>query len=92
MNKQIKIKILEELRRQIDNADDEIIHALAKRFAVVKEVGKLKKEKNIPPLDEKRWSEILNTITTKAKKLNLPEKLVLKLYEEIHQEALTLEK
>lgn len=85
-------KTLEDLRKEIDDADEQLLLALAKRFSVIREIGKLKKEHNITPLDEKRWNEVLNKIITISKKYTIPENLVKKIYEEIHISALKIEK
>jgi chorismate mutase len=85
-------KPLEKLREEIDEIDNEIITLIAKRFRVVDDIGKVKKEKNIPPLDEKRWRKVIEKITQKAKENNVPVELVEKIYKEIHQTALSIEK
>lgn len=43
-----------DLRGDIDKIDAEIIHILAMRFQTVQKIKKLKHEKNLPVLDEKR--------------------------------------
>jgi len=83
---------LEKLREEIDEIDNEIIALIAKRFRVVAAIGKVKKEKNIPPLDEKRWEKVVEKITQKAKENNVPVELVEKIYKEIHHTALSIEK
>lgn len=85
-------KTLDDLRKEIDIIDDELLKVLVKRFDVVRKIGKLKQEQHIPPLDEKRWQEVRHNITEKAKKLNLSEETISNIYEEIHNAALTLEK
>ena len=85
-------KSLKKLREEIDEIDKEIIALIAKRFRVVTTIGKVKKEKNIPPLDEKRWEQVVEKITQKAKENNVPVELVEKIYEEIHHTALSIEK
>ena len=85
-------KTLGEYRKAIDEIDEELLKVLAKRFDVVNEIGKLKKEKNILPLDEKRWEEVMGKINNKAKKLNLPKTFVKKIYDEIHKAALMIER
>lgn len=86
------MKTLSDLRREIDTADEEIINALAKRFSVVGEIAKLKKNKKIEPLDKKRWNEVLQKVTSKTKKLQISEDLIKKIYDEIHQASLKIEK
>lgn len=84
-------KTLEDLRKEINKTDEQILSILAKRFAIVKEIGKLKREQNIAPLDEKRWQEVLEKIIETSKKHNISEELIKTIYEEIHKTALTIE-
>ena len=73
---------LEELRKQIDEIDEQIVSLLAKRMKVVKTVGQLKMKNNIPILDKSRWQKII-----KSKK-----GYIKKIWEIIHKEALRIEK
>lgn len=84
-------KTLDDLRQEIDAADEEILTALAKRIQTVREIGRLKKEQKIKPLDEERWQHVRQKLSEKTKALNLPEDLIQKIYEEIHQSALKIE-
>jgi chorismate mutase len=86
------MKTLEDLRKEIDLLDDALIQVIAKRMEIVLEIGKIKKEMNIEPLDEQRWQKVSTRIKDTAKKYNLSEDLVKKVYEEIHQSALKIEK
>jgi chorismate mutase len=86
------MKTLDELRKEIDLLDNALIQVIAKRMEIVQEIGKIKKEMNIEPLDEQRWQNILKRINGIAKKYHLSEDLVKKIYEEIHHTALTIEK
>ncbi|HVA96750.1 MAG TPA: chorismate mutase [Candidatus Acidoferrales bacterium] len=85
-------KSLDDLRKNIDAADEELLQALAKRIGIVHEIGKLKQQKQIAPLDEKRWQEVMQKITKKAKEHNLPTELIEKIFDEIHKSALSIEK
>ncbi len=76
------MKYLEDLRKQIDSLDEQIVALLVKRMEIVKEIGKYKKENNLPPLDDIRWQEII-----KSKK-----GFIKKIWEIIHKEALKIEK
>ena len=49
-------KTLEDYRKEIDKIDEELLHTLAKRFDVVRKIGKLKKENNC---DETVWTNLL---------------------------------
>jgi len=72
---------LEFFRKQIDEVDEQIVNLLAKRMKVVEKVGKYKKENNIPPLDKKRWQEVIKT----------KKGFIKKIWEIIHEEALKIE-
>ena len=85
-------KTLEELRKEIDEIDEELLNILSKRMDVVRAIGKVKKENNRNPLDEKRWNDVLERIKSKSKNLSISEELVKKIYDEIHDAALKIEK
>ena len=84
-------KSLERLREQIDALDEELLNILAKRINVVREIGKYKKARSIPPLDEKRWQEVLKSKLSKAHSWNVSETLVESLYNLIHEHSLEIE-
>ena len=86
------MKTLDELRKEIDEIDIEIIHLLGKRMDIVREIGKLKKENDLAPLDEKRWQEVVKKVSKIAKDHSLSQDLIIKIYEEIHKTALKIEK
>jgi chorismate mutase len=50
---------LEEVRRQIDELDSEIIKLLDKRFLLVEKVVEIKKEKNIETVQPKREDQVI---------------------------------
>ncbi|MAG91565.1 hypothetical protein CMO83_02715 [Candidatus Woesearchaeota archaeon] len=67
---------IEEIRKQVDELDDEILNNLIKRKDLVKELSTIKKEMNTPVFDEKRETEILNRLRKKAKEYGLEENFV----------------
>jgi len=73
---------LKDFRKHIDELDEQIVNLLAKRMQVVEKVGKYKKENNLPPLDKRRWQEVIKTKKGYIKKI----------WEIIHKEALKIEK
>jgi len=73
---------LDSFRKQIDEIDGQIVNLLAKRMQVVEKVGKYKKENNLPPLDKRRWQEVIKT----------KKGFIKKIWEIIHEEALKIEK
>ncbi len=55
-----------ELRKRIDEIDEQIIRLLKERMAVAQEVGQLKKELKIPVEDVRREKEIIRRLTKSA--------------------------
>ena len=85
------MKTLAVLRQEIDLLDEELLKIIAKRMDIVREIGNLKKEKNLETLDIDRWQSVLEKIKEAAKNNNLSEEFVEKLYHEIHQASLKLQ-
>ncbi|MFP4001543.1 MAG: chorismate mutase [Candidatus Natronoplasma sp.] len=50
---------IHELRERIDEIDEKILKLLDKRAAVAKEIGEIKKEKDISITDTEREKEVL---------------------------------
>src|SRR3989338_7696778 len=65
------IDLIEDLRKAIDELDEEILSLISKRKDLVKEVGKLKENLDLPIFDKKREEEIIKNLSKKAKKLGL---------------------
>lgn len=58
---------LEELRKEIDKVDDELIALIEKRMDIATDIAKYKKENNLPVLNSKREREKLNDISLKSR-------------------------
>ncbi len=85
-------KKLENLRKQIDNLDQDLLALFAKRTSIVRKIGKFKKIHGIPPLDEKRWQQVLEGKLVKAESLNLSKDFIKKIYTLIHKYSLRIER
>ncbi|HTK03491.1 MAG TPA: chorismate mutase [Alphaproteobacteria bacterium] len=83
---------LDKLRQKLDKVDHKILAALAERFKIVLEVSKFKKANNIKPLDQKRWNFVIKNRKLIGKSLGLSPKFVKNVFEEIHKEALKIER
>jgi chorismate mutase len=79
-------------RAQIDTIDHEIVYLLSRRFENVKEIGKIKKENNIPALQQDRFKTLLQNLIEDAEHRMLNTKLIEDIWELIHNESLRLEK
>jgi chorismate mutase len=82
---------IKPMREKIDILDDKILELIAQRLEVVREVGELKKEFNIPPLQPERWKEVLEKLKKKGGEKNISEELIEKIWNAIHEEALKIE-
>ncbi len=66
---------LQDLRKQIDEADQQWLSALARRFAVTKQVGELKSANNMPLVDPDREARQMAHIAEIAKEHGVNPKL-----------------
>ncbi|MDA1316398.1 MAG: chorismate mutase [bacterium] len=83
---------IKDLRMQIDKLDHAIIDLIAKRFELVKEIGSLKKENGIEPLDTKRFYQVLMDRVAYARERGVSEKLIETVWHDIHDHSLEIEK
>ncbi|HOJ50599.1 MAG TPA: prephenate dehydratase [Spirochaetota bacterium] len=87
------MKRIEELREKIDEIDNKIIELLDKRAFYAKEIGKIKKELNLPIYSPEREISIFKRIEeiTKNNK-NMPTNVIKQIYKEIISYTRALEK
>jgi len=83
---------MKNLRKQIDILDKELIRTLSERMSIVKKIGEYKKEHNLEPLDEKRWSEVLESRKKWARKMELDEEFIEEIFNTIHTKSIDIEK
>jgi chorismate synthase len=74
---------VESLRFLIDGCDDLIVESLARRMALARRIGELKKEKKLAVRDAGREKEVLARTAGVAEELELPRKDVARLFKEI---------
>jgi len=79
---------LEELRKEIDILDREILNLFAKRFKISEKVWIIKKEIGKEILDTNRWESLLKEIKKEGKMLWLSEVFVEDIWERIHEESM----
>lgn len=82
---------LDRMRKQMDILDDELLHMLSLRMALVREIGKYKKENNLTILQPERWKEIKNKFQNKASELNVSEEFLARIVRAIHDESINLQ-
>lgn len=83
---------LNNLRSQIDAADQNLLTTLGKRMEVAKGIGKLKSDNNVAILQNKRWNEILGKMILDGEDHGLSEEFILKIFKAIHQESINNQK
>jgi chorismate mutase len=79
---------LSELRRQIDDIDENLLEILARRMRISREIGIYKKEHNMPILQTPRYGEILEKRARTAVEMDLNPEFIEKIMKEIHEESI----
>lgn len=83
---------LEKFRSEIDIIDEQLLSVLSKRMDVARQIGALKKDKNVAILQNRRWNEILGNMILEGDSLNLSKEFVVKIFKAIHQESINNQK
>jgi len=78
---------LSELRKQIDEIDNNITELLAKRMRVAREIGQYKKEHDMPILQTTRYDEILSKRAAEGKAMEMDSDFIKIVFEAIHSES-----
>lgn len=79
---------LEQLRRQIDRLDDEILQVLHHRMKISEQIGLYKKEHDITILQTERWNAILERVCRNGEKAGLSKEFITKYFDAIHMESI----
>ena len=79
---------LNELRRQIDKLDDELLELLARRMKVSGEIGRYKKEHNMSVLQSQRYEDILARRARQAVELGMDREFMRSVMQAIHEESI----
>ena len=78
---------LDELRRKIDNIDDQLLELLAKRMEVSREIGAYKREHKLPVVQTARYKDLMERRVSDGEKLALSPDFVRHLLGLIHEES-----
>jgi len=79
---------IENYRQQIDELDEEIIHLISQRMQLVREIGGVKKDKNVAILQPERWRALVEACRSRADKKELSREFTNLFLEAIHQEGI----
>ena len=78
---------IQQMRKQIDELDNQIMDILARRMKVCREIGHYKKEHNMTVLQATRYNEILNKRGVQGSLSGMAPEFVAKVFESIHEES-----
>lgn len=78
---------LEQLRRQIDEIDNQLIEMLAKRMRVSREIGQFKREHDMTIVQTGRYSEILDKRGAQGVLCGMAPDFMRHIFEAIHEES-----
>lgn len=78
---------LSDLRRQIDELDDQLLELLAKRMRISCEIGTFKKEHNLTVVQTDRYDEILQKRIAQATSMSMNPDFMRVVLEAIHEES-----
>jgi len=79
---------MENCRSAIDEIDEEIITLIAERMQLVKEIGTIKKEKNVAVLQPERFRALREALQHRGAKNELSAEFIALFLEAVHQESI----
>ncbi len=82
---------LENLRRQIDEVDDEIVMLLSQRMKISARIGGFKEKNNIALYQPERWNQVVNRYLEKGEMMNVDKKFISVLLNAIHEESIRIQ-
>lgn len=83
----ITTESIQQLRKQIDDVDNQLMELLARRMEVCREIGHYKKEHNMTVLQTSRYNEILEKRGVQGSLTGMSPEFVAKVFENIHEES-----
>ena len=83
--------LLNELRKDIDAFDDDMIQKLSLRMKTVQKIGEYKRNINLTILQMTRWSDIVQKRIATGQAMGLSEAFLKKLLDLIHQESINIQ-
>ncbi len=82
------LAVIDQLRHQIDDIDEEMIQLLARRMQLAEKIGSFKREKQIAILQTQRWNEVLQKGLRLGEQYGLSQTFMAALLKTIHQESI----
>ncbi len=79
---------LENIRKLIDEVDDELFELFSTRMKLAERIGALKREANISIFQPERWNQIRTRILAKGASLELSREFLQAVIDAVHQESI----
>ncbi len=79
---------LEQLRKQIDQIDRNLLELLSQRMEVIRDIGEVKHNNDITILQPARWAQIMETRLAEADSRELEPGFVRRMLQLMHQESI----
>ena len=86
-NKTVTTEGINELRKHIDELDNNLMDLLSKRMRVSREIGQYNKEHNMTVLQTSRYNEILDKRGAQGSLCGMDAKFIKEIFEAIHEES-----
>lgn len=78
---------LDDLRQKIDRLDDELLEVLSKRMEVAREIGRFKRQHNLPVVQAHRYNALMEKRVADGEHLNMSADFIRTLLAAIHEES-----
>jgi chorismate mutase len=79
---------MENSRSAIDEIDEEIIYLIARRMQLVREIGAIKKDKNVAVLQPERFRALRDSLQRRGEKNEFSPEFIALFLEAVHQESI----
>lgn len=85
---EVEMERLTELRRQIDEIDNDLIGMLGHRMKLADQIGEFKAERNLAVLQSARWDSVMEETTKKGREHGLSDAFMRGYLRAVHQESI----
>lgn len=88
VDEEVSLKKLNDLRKEINVLDKQLIQLLGDRMDVVEQIGQVKKAGNVAILQRTRWKNIIKKVVDLGAEEGLSQEFIEKIFKSIHQESI----
>lgn len=82
------LRRIEQFRSELDEVDEELINLISRRMQLVRQIGEVKKQKNIAVLQPERFRAMREALSQRGVKNELSAEFVSLFLEAVHQESI----